>query len=85
MPPLTPPPAPRTPRPSPIHPTQVTFLVTLVTYPFVYLLLTSAARGEGGGAPAPAGGAPPADGKRRLEDFPEGRAIVALERCGPGL
>jgi hypothetical protein len=59
----------------------VAFLVTLVTYPFVYLLLLRAARGEGGGEPAPAGGALLQDGKRRLEDFPEGRAIVALERC----
>jgi hypothetical protein len=53
----------------------VSFLTTLVTYPFVYLLLARAARGEG------ALGGFMLDGRRRLEDFPEGRAIVDLERC----
>ncbi|KIZ03629.1 hypothetical protein MNEG_4329 [Monoraphidium neglectum] len=52
----------------------VSFLTTLVTYPFVYLLLARAARGEG------ALGGFMLDGRRRLEDFPEGRAIVDLER-----
>ncbi|KAI8468392.1 MAG: hypothetical protein J3K34DRAFT_478094 [Monoraphidium minutum] len=69
----------------------VSFILTLATYPFVYLLLLRAARGEAGGAAAGGGGAGGAaaaaaggaallDGRRRLEDFPEGRAIVDLER-----
>ncbi len=87
----------------PPTPSQVAFLATLVTYPFVYLLVTRAARGEGAGGSGSGGGSNDGgggaagtrtttaaaaaggglmDGRRRLEDFAEGRAIVSLERCG---
>jgi len=58
--------------------------VTLVTYPFVYLLVTRAARGEGGASPGVTGSGHLLDGRRKLEDFPEGKAIVSLERWGGG-
>lgn len=75
---------------------QVEFLLTLVTYPFAYMLAAAAARGEAhpgaaasaaaATAGAGAGGAGAvADGRRRLSDFPEGRAVVSLERwCRAG-
>jgi hypothetical protein len=58
----------------------VTFLATLVTHPFMFLLTKRAAAismsqmsavGGGGGI----------DTRKRLADFPEGAALLELERC----
>ncbi|GFH05561.1 uncharacterized protein HaLaN_00041, partial [Haematococcus lacustris] len=54
------------------------FLTTLVTYPYLYLAATSPLPGTGTKLNGPV--AVSSDARLRLTDFPEGRAIVALEK-----
>lgn len=54
------------------------FLVTLVTYPFAFLLAQAAAAAEGASRAAVGGAV--IDTRKRLQDFPEGAAIADLER-----
>lgn len=56
----------------------VMFLVTLVTYPFAFLMTQAAATAGAVSRAAVGGGV--IDTRKRLQDFPEGAAIADLER-----
>lgn len=67
------------------HPQQrsdrlVAFLSTLVTYPFMFLLTKEAAAASASQMSGVAGGLG-IDTRKRLADFPEGAALLELERC----
>lgn len=52
----------------------VKYLITLVTYPFTYLLIHQAAELEGLNALGAS------ETRKKLDDFPEGLALVNLEK-----
>lgn len=58
----------------------VAFLATLVTYPFMFLLTKSATAASLSRISAVMGGGG-IDTRKRLADFPEGGALLELERC----
>ncbi len=69
--------------PEPIQPKVqdrlVRYLVTLVTYPYIYLLLAHTAEQQG----APAAAAGLLENRHHLTDFAESRALINFERCDP--
>lgn len=56
----------------------VSFLATLVTYPFMFLMAQGAAAAGAARISGVQGGV--IDTRKRLTDFPEGRALANLER-----